>query len=90
MSQLEQEIIKWSKPDDEAEREVVGGVLFQFTTQNYSKSKQYSEELFGKLVEQFKLMDKVTEAVQCSKALEIQKEIAFQYNSIAVGPAIYQ
>ena len=27
---MNQKIIKWSKPDDGAEREVVGGVLFQF------------------------------------------------------------
>ena len=89
-SQLEQEIIKWSRPDDETEREVVGGVLFQFTTQNYSKSKQNCERLFGKLVEHFKLKDKVTEAVQSSKTVEIQQEIQdiiYQYNSIAVGPA---
>ena len=90
VSQLEQEIIKWSKPGDEAEREVVGGVLFQFTTQNYSKSKQHCEELFGKLVEHFKVKDKVTEAVQSSKPLEIQKEIqaiTHHYNTRAVGPA---
>ena len=89
-SQLEQEIIKWSRPDDETEREVVGGVLFQFTTQNYSESKQHCEELFGKLVEQFKLKDKVTEAVQSSKTLEIQEEIqaiTHHYNEVAVGPA---
>ena len=90
VSQLEQEIIKWSKPGDGAEKEVVGGVLFQFTTQNYSKSKQYCEELFGKLVERFKVKDKVTEAVQSSKPLEIQKEIqaiTHHYNMTAVGPA---
>ena len=90
ISELEQEIIKWSKPDDGAEREVVGGVLFQFTTLNYSKSKQHCEELFGKLVEQFKLKDKVIEAVQSSKTLEIQKEIraiTHHYNEVAVGPA---
>ena len=90
MSQLEQEIIKWSKPDDGAEREVVSGVLFQFTTQNYSKSKQHCEELFRNLVEQFKLKDKVTEAVQSSKPLEIQMEIqaiTCHYNEVAVGPA---
>ena len=64
VDQLEQGIIKWSKPDDGVEREVVGGVLFQFTTQNYSKSKQHCEELFRKLVKDFKLKDKVTKAVQ--------------------------
>ena len=90
VSQLEQEIIKWSTPDNGAEREVVGGVFFQFTTQNYSKSKQHCEELFGKLVEHFKLKDKVTEAVQSSKTLEIHKEIraiTHHYNEVAVGPA---
>ena len=64
--------------------------MFQFTTQNYSKSKQYCEELFGRLVEQFKLKDKVTEAVQSSKTLEIQKEIqaiTHHCNEVAVGPA---
>ena len=39
---------------DGAEREVVGGFLFQFTTQNYSKSKQHCEELF---IEDFKVKD---------------------------------
>ena len=90
VSELEQEIIKWSKPDDGAKREVVGGVLFQFTTQNYSKSKQHCEEPFGKLVEHFKLKDKVAEAVQSSKTLEIKKEIqaiTHHYNMVAVGPA---
>ena len=88
--QLEQEIIKWSKQADGAVREVVGGVLFQFTTQNYSKSKQHCEELLGKLVEHFKVKDKVTEAVQSSKPLKIQKEIQAitqHYNIMAVGPA---
>ena len=90
LSKLELEIIKWSEPNDGAEREVVGGVLFQFTTLNYSKSKQHCEELFGKVVEQFKLKDKVTEAVQSSKILEIQQEIrviTHHYNEVAVGPA---
>ena len=63
MSQFEQEVNQWSNPDDGREREVVGDVLFQFTTQNYSKSKQHCEELLGRLVEQFKVKDKVTEAV---------------------------
>ena len=82
LNQLEQKIIKWSKLD---EREVVGGVLFQFTTQNYSKSKQHCEKLLGKLFQQFKVKDKVMEAVQSSKTLEIQQEIQdiiYQYNSI--------
>ena len=87
LSQLEQKIIKG---DDEEEKEVVGGVLFQFTTQNYSESKQHCEEPFGKLVEHFKLKDKVVEAVQSSKTLEIKKEIqaiTHHYNMVAVGPA---
>ena len=75
--------------NDGREREVVGGVLFQFTTQNYSKSKQHCEELFEKLLEQFKLKDKVKEAVQSSKTLDIQQEIqaiTHRYNEVAVGP----
>ena len=90
MCQLEQEISKWSKPDDGTEREVVGGVLFQFTTQNYSKSKQHCEELFQKLVEDNKVKDKVTKAVKSSRPLNIQgkiEAITDQYNRRAVGPA---
>ena len=86
-SQLEQEIIKG---DDEEESEVVGGALFQFTTQNYSESKQHCEELFEKFVEHFKLRDKVTEAIKSSKPLNIKGEvqtIIHQYNERAVGPA---
>ena len=90
VSQFEQEVIQLSKLDNSEGKEVIGGVLFQFTTQNYSKSKEHCEELFGKLVEQFKVKDKVTEAVQSSKSLHIQKEIQEiiqQYNMTAVGPA---
>ena len=90
MNKLEQEIIKWSKPDGGAEREVVGGVLFQFTTQNRSKSKQHCEELLRELVQGNKVKDKVTEAVQSSKPLNIKGEIqaiTHQYNEVAVGPA---
>ena len=90
MSQLEQEIIKWSKPDDGTEKEVVGGVLFQFTTQNYSKSKQHCEELLRELVKLTKVNEKVTEAVQNSKTLNIKREIekiTYHYNGSAIGPA---
>ena len=64
--------------------------MFQFTNQNYSKSKLHSEEPLGKLVEHFELKDKVTEAIQSSKTLEIHKEIraiTHHYNEVAVGPA---
>ena len=90
MSKLEQEIIKWNEPDNEAEREVVGGVLFQFTVQNYSKSKQHCEELLSELVKDFEVKDKVTEAVKSSKPLNVKEEIQAitrHYNEVAVGPA---
>ena len=47
---FEQKVIQRSKSDDEAEREVVGGALFQFTTQ--------IQALLENLVEQFKVKDK--------------------------------
>ena len=90
MSQLEQEIIQWNKTTNEAEREVVSGVLFQFTVQNYSESKLLCEELFRLIVKDFKIKDRVAEAVQSSKTLKIQKEIeeiTDHYNERAVGPA---
>ena len=45
LSQLEQEI----SHTDEGNK-VVGGILFQFTTQNYSKSKQQCEEVLMEAV----------------------------------------
>ena len=90
MTRLEQEIIQWNKPTNEADKEVVGGVLFQFTVQNYSKSEQHCEELFRELVKLTKVNEKVTEAVQNSKTLNIKREIekvTYHYNGSAIGPA---
>ena len=91
LSQLEQEIIKWSEPaDDEGERKVVGGVVFQFVTRNFIESKRHCEELFTNLLMQSKVQDKCREAIQNSEHLEISAEIEAiteDYHKRAVGPA---
>ena len=91
VSQLEQEIIKWSEPaDDEGERKVVGGVVFQFVTRNFIESKKHCEELFTNLLKQSKVQDKCSEAIQNSEPLEISAEIEAiteYYHKRAVGPA---
>ena len=91
LSQLEQEIIKWSEPaDDEGERKVVGGVVFQFVTRNFTESKKHCEELFTNLLKQSKVQDKYSKAIQTSEPLEISAEIEAitkDYHKRAVGPA---
>ena len=86
VSQLENKIIQWNR----SKGEVIGGVLFQFTVQNYSKSEQHCEELLRELVKLTKVNEKVTEAVQNSKTLNIKREIekiTYHYNGSAIGPA---
>ena len=75
LNQLNQEIIQLNQPDDREKEEIVAGVFFQFTTQNYSKSKRHCEELFRELVKDFKIKDKVAEALQSSKPFEVSVEI---------------
>ena len=94
LNQLEQEIIKWSEPADyEEERKVVGGVVFQFVTRNFTESKKHCEELFTNLLMQSKVQDKCSRAIQTSEPLEISAEIEAitkDYHKRAVGPAARQ
>ena len=85
LSRLEQAIVQRS-----AEGKVVGGVLFQFTTQNYSTSKQQCEELLKKLVKSSEIHQKCNAAFMESQPLDISteiQEIDGAYSSQAVGPA---
>ena len=46
LDQLEQDIVQWSKQcENEETRQVVGGSLLQFTTLNFSKSKEHCQTL---------------------------------------------
>ena len=84
-SRLEQ-VVVWRNE----EGKVVGGVLFQFTTQNYSTSKQQCEEVFKQLVKKYEVYEKYRDAIQNSKPLDIEVEmetIDIAYNERAVGPA---
>ena len=66
LSRLEQAVVRRNE-----EGKVVGGVLFQFTTQNYSTSKQQCEEVFKELVKKYEVYKKYQDAIQNSKPLDI-------------------
>ena len=59
-SRLEQTVVRRNE-----EGNVVGGVLFQFTTQNYSTSKQQCEEVFQELVKKYEVYKKYQDADRC-------------------------
>ena len=69
---------------------MIGGVLFQFTTQNYSQSKQQCEEVLKKAVKSSGIHKKCQEAFMNSQPLDIMAEIQNierQYHRQPVGPA---
>ncbi len=69
---------------------MIGGVLFQFTTHNYSKSKQQCEEVLMEAVKSSGIHKKCQEAFINSHPLDIMAEIwdiHTQYCKQAVGPA---
>ena len=83
--QLEQAICQ---TDDQGE--VCGGVFFQFTTQNYSKSQQNCEEVLSEVVEKSKIRTKFDEAIIKSVPLDptgLMVELESEYYKQAVGPA---
>ncbi len=85
LSQLEQAISQTNEGG-----EVIGGVLFQFTTHNYSKSKQQCEEVLMEAVKSSGIRKKCQEAFINSHPLDIMAEIwdiHTQYCKQAVGPA---
>ena len=85
LKQLEQAISRTNE-----QGEVCGGVLFQFTTQNYSKSQQNCEEVLKEVVENSKIRTKFEEAIIKSTPLDptgLMDEIESEYYKQAVGPA---
>ena len=85
LSQLEQAISQTNEGG-----EVIGGVLFQFSTQNYSKSKQQCEEVLMEAVKSSGIHKKCQEAFINSHPLDVMAEIwdiHTQYCKQAVGPA---
>ena len=85
LSQLEQAISHTNTGS-----EVIGGILFQFTTQNYSKSKQQCEEVLMEAVKDSGIHKKCQEAFSNSEPLDIMaeiQEIDDQYHRQAVRPA---
>ena len=85
LKQLEQAISRTNE-----QGEVCGGILFQFTTQNYSKSQQNCEEVLKEVVENSKIRTKFEEAIIKSTPLDptgLMDEIEIEYYKQAVGPA---
>ena len=91
LDELEEEIVQWSGESGEDEgRRVTGGVLYQFTTRNFTKSKQHCETLLTELVKNSKVQEKVNYAVSNSEPLDIARQVSAitaEYHSRAVGPA---
>ena len=91
LDELEEEIVQWSGESGEDEgRRVTGGVLYQFTTRNFTKSKQHCETLLTELVKNSKVQEKVNYAVSNSETLNIAVEVSAitaEYQRRAVGPA---
>ena len=90
LSQLKHSIIESSGED---ENQVVGGIIFQFVTQNYSKSKIFCESLFRDLLKYSNIRGKVDQAVQTSKPLSLDDDVEFithRYQRRAIGPAALQ
>ena len=91
LDQLEQGIVQWSKQcENEETRQVVGGSLLQFTTLNFSKSKEHCQTLFMQLMAKSNIQQKVTEALRNSQPLDITAEvdtIVAEYEEKSLGPA---
>ena len=76
--------------DDEVNPAVVGGALFQFTTENYTVSKQYCESVFTEKVRESGIEAEVTKAIMESLTLNVDEKtstILKCYCETAVGPA---
>ena len=90
LEQLEEEVVQWSEPSKDGEREVTGGALYQFIVKNNKASKEHCEKLFEDLVKESKVQEKIDNAVKKSVCLNVQNEvrcITEKYNRMAVGPA---
>ena len=94
LRELENAIVEWDKEeeliDDVKERKIIGRVLFQFFTRNFSESKRQCEELFNALVKASKVDEYYNEAIQSSKIFDVSGIILAidkVYNMKAIGPA---
>ena len=93
LDELEQDIVQWSELDSDGERKVTGGSLYRFTTENFAASKEFCEVLFGSIVENCQIMNKIHAAVRNSQPLSIQSDlqrVSTEYKKAAVGPAAGQ
>ena len=90
LDQLEEDVVQWSKPSKDGEREVTGGAVYQFIVKNNKASKEHCEKLFENLVKESKVQKKIEKAVKKSVCLDVQNEVRHiteKYNRMAVGPA---
>ena len=90
LDQLEEEVIQWSEPSKDGEREVTGGALYQFMVKNNKASQEYCEKLFENIFKESEVQGKIENAVKKSVCLDVQNDvrcITAKYNKMAVGPA---
>ena len=93
LDQLEQDIVQWSKASNDREGKVTGGVLYQFTEQNFSASKEHCEKILFRLLKESKVQQKVQDALGNSRPIDIQveaSEVTEEYYRRAIGPAASQ
>ena len=87
LDDFEKAVVQWGA---KSRTEVIGGVLFQFTAENYTSSKHHCNRVFRDLVKESRIEEQVTHAIQNSVPLDIGEQIAAvtnEYQKKAVGPA---
>ncbi|CAI8053646.1 hypothetical protein GBAR_LOCUS29325, partial [Geodia barretti] len=91
LGELERDIVQWKESSNgDGTRTASGGVLYQFTTQNFRASKECCERLFDELVKSSKVQEKVETALKDALPLDVAKEVSeitAEYKIRAVGPA---
>ena len=72
-------------------KRVLGGALFRFTTQNYTKSKEYCEKIWDEEIKKSEILEVCEDAIIDSKVIDISvqlQQLDSSYNERAIGPAV--
>ena len=93
LDKLEKDIVQWSKAKSNGQKEVTGGILYQFQAKNVSASEEQCEKLFKDIVKMTKVQENFHKAVEKSLPITIDNEVSditVEYHKRAVGPAASQ
>lgn len=86
----EEEAVRENQDQQVKRKKVTGGVLFQFTLRNYSKSRSGCLRLFEKLYQQIRDKMHAGQNYSFEQLLEDLKILHFDYFRNAVGPAKWE